>query len=463
MKPQDAWQATLGQLQLQMDKATFDTWLRGAEVSDYQDASDGRSTFTVSVRNAYAKDWLEQRLAPTITRTLTDIFGQPAAVQFVVWRPANKPDALPEATPLPAVNTGVPGNGNGHVSGRASRAESCLNARYRFDAFVVGSSNRLAHAAALAVAENPGRAYNPLFIYGGVGLGKTHLLHAIGHACQQRGLSVLYATSEEFTNDLIAAIRAQTQQALRDKYRTIDVLLVDDIQFIAGKESTQEEFFHTFNALHGSDRQIVMTSDRPPRAMVTLEERLRSRFEGGLITDIQPPDYEMRLAILHAKSAQQGARVPPEALDLIARRVQNNIRELEGTLTRLLAFSTLAGRAVSPEMVEGALLEAAIHRPRLTPAEVIEAVARFYEIEVQALTGRSRAREVVLPRQVAMFLIRHETDASLPQIGEALGGRDHTTVMHGCDKIASMAEADEHLRRQLAVIKSRLYQEQVHV
>ncbi|MCZ7544847.1 MAG: chromosomal replication initiator protein DnaA [Anaerolineae bacterium] len=460
MKPQDAWQATLGQLQLQMDKATFDTWLRGAEVSDFQRAQDGAAAFTISVRNAYAKDWLEQRLAPSITRTLSEIFGQPAQVAFTVWRANGSPELALDAPPH------ANGNGagaNGHVQGEgrsAPRAESCLNSRYTFGSFVVGSSNRLAHAAALAVAEKPGKGYNPLFIHGGVGLGKTHLLHAIGHECLARGLVVRYVTSEEFTNDLIAAIRAQTQQALRDKYRTIDVLLVDDIQFIAGKESTQEEFFHTFNALHGNDRQIVLTSDRPPRAMVTLEERLRSRFEWGMIADIQPPDYETRLAILHAKSAQRGAEIPPEALDLIARRVQNNIRELEGTLTRLLAFSSLSGHPVNVQMTESTLLDASPHRPKVTLEQVVEAVAQYYEVEMKALIGRSRARAVALPRQVAMFLARHETGASLPQIGAALGGRDHTTVMHGCDKIATMAEEDEQLRRHLATIKAQLYQGQ---
>ena len=465
MKPHDAWKAALGQLQLQLNKATFDTWLRGAEVLEYHNTPDDTHRFVIGVRTAYAKDWLEQRLHPTITQTLADVFGQPVAVAFTVRRPDAPDDASPPAPHDGAATRGdtpdveVRANGNGHRP--AAHAESHLNPRYTFETFVVGASNRLAHAAALAVAEKPGHGYNPLFLYGGVGLGKTHLLQAIGNACQQRGCRVLYVTSEEFTNDLIAAIRAQTQPALRDKYRTIDVLLVDDVQFIAGKESTQEEFFHTFNALHGNNRQIVMTSDRPPRAMVTLEERLRSRFEWGLLTDIQPPDYEMRLAILHVKSAQQGARVPTEALDRIARQVQSNIRELEGTLVRLLAFAQFTGQPISLPMVESALLESAPHRPKVTPARVIEAVARFYGVELKALTGRSRTREVALPRQVAMFLARQEAGASLPQIGEALGGRDHTTVLHGCEKIAAMAEVDEQLRRQLAIIKAALYQEPV--
>ena len=455
MKPHDAWQATLSQLQLQMNKATFDTWLRGTEVLDYQAAEGAPAAFTVKVANAYAKDWLENRLLETITQTLSGIFGQPTQVTFTVRRAAESSESDPLLVLTQRGEGGAPGNGTGDQG--PARAESALNPRYRFDTFVVGSSNRLAHAAAMAVSENPGGAYNPLFLYGGVGLGKTHLLHAVGNACQQRGCRVLYVTSEEFTNDLIGAIRAQTQPALRDKYRTIDVLLVDDVQFIAGKESTQEEFFHTFNALYGNDRQIVMSSDRPPRAMVTLEERLRSRFEWGLLADIQPPDYEMRLAILHAKAAQQGTAVPPQALDRIAQRVQSNIRELEGTLTRLLAYSHLTGRPISHDMVESALVEVAARQPSLTLEQVIEVVAGHFGMDVKALTGRSRAREVALPRQVAMFLARRETSASLPQIGQALGGRDHTTVMHGCDKIATLAERDEQLRRQLATIKSQLY------
>jgi chromosomal replication initiator protein len=443
MKPQDAWQATLGQLQLQMNKAAFDTWLRGAEVLAYQD-----DTFIISVRNAYAKDWLEQRLLPTIKRTLTDIFGRPVAVQFKIWAPASSgnPGALLAPAPLLSDAHGT------------ERAENRLNGRYRFDSFVVGASNRLAQAAALAVSENPGRAYNPLFVHGGVGLGKTHLLHAIGNACQEQGLSALYVTSEEFTNDLITAIRTQTQQELRDKYRTLDMLLVDDVQFIAGKESTQEEFFHTFNALHGNDRQIVMTSDRPPRAMATLEERLCSRFEWGLLADIQPPDFEMRLAILHAKAAQGHASVPPDALTLIAQRVQNNIRELEGSLTRLMAYSQLTGRSISLEVVESALVDVLPRRHNLTPQAVVETVALYFGMDVKALTGRRRTRDVALPRQIAMFLARQETDASLPQIGQALGGRDHTTVMYGYDKIASLVEKDERLCRQVVSIKERLYQ-----
>ena len=284
MKAAQAWQAALGQLQMEMPKAAFDTWVRDAELLSYEDGS-----FIIGVQNAYARDWLESRLSSSITRLLTGIMNRTVEVRFTVWQDAEESmtrvDVVePEIEPINAVESAT------------------LNRRYSFTNFVVGASNRLAHAASLAVAEKPAQAYNPLFVYGGVGLGKTHLLHAIGNQCAQSGLNVLYVSSEEFTNDLIHAIRTHTTQAFREKYRRTDVLLIDDIQFIAGKESTQEEFFHTFNTLHGQDKQIIMSSDRPPKAMVTLEERLRSRFEWGLTADIQPPDYEPRVAILWSKA-----------------------------------------------------------------------------------------------------------------------------------------------------------------
>jgi chromosomal replication initiator protein len=332
-----------------------------------------------------------------------------------------------------------------------------INSRYSFENFVVGASNRLAHAASLAVAEKPAQAYNPLFLYGGVGLGKTHLLHAIGNMCYQRGLQVLYVSSEEFTNDLINAIRSHTTQAFREKYRRIDVLLVDDIQFIAGKESTQEEFFHTFNTLHGQDKQIVITSDRPPKALVTLEERLCSRFEWGLTADIQPPDLETRLAILRAKADRIGCRMPDDLMELIARRVQSNIRELEGALTRVAAFADLSGLSLDRQLVETALVDLLPRRSKVQPDEIVRQVAETFGISVEKIIGRDRSRQIALPRQVAMYLLREEANISLPQIGEKLGGRDHTTIMYGCDKVADMMERDDRLRRQVIDIKENLY------
>jgi chromosomal replication initiator protein len=334
-----------------------------------------------------------------------------------------------------------------------------MNPRYIFDAFVVGSGNRLAHAACLAVTEKPARAYNPLFLYGGVGLGKTHLLHAIGNACQQRGLNVLYVSSEEFTNDMIMAIRTHTTQAFREKYRSTDVLLVDDIQFIAGKESTQEEFFHTFNTLHGQDKQIIVSSDRPPKALVTLEERLRSRFEWGLTADIQPPDLETRLAILRIKAERTGRNVPNEVLEMIAERVQSNIRELEGALNRILAFADLSGSMLTPDLVEVALADLLPQRSDVEPGKIIELVAREWHTTVEALLGRDRTRKIAQPRQVAMYLLRKETDASFPQIGDALGGRDHSTVMYAINKISNEIETKTDLRRRVVSVKQQLYGE----
>jgi len=309
----------------------------------------------------------------------------------------------------------------------------------------------------LAVAENPAHSYNPLFLYGGVGLGKTHLLHAIGNACHERGLNVLYVSSEEFTNDMINSIRMHTTQAFRDKYRSADVLLVDDIQFIAGKESTQEEFFHTFNTLHGQDKQIIVSSDRPPKAMVTLEERLRSRFEWGLAADIQPPDLETRLAILRSKSERTGRTVPDEILETIARRVQSNIRELEGALNRIVAFADLSGSPLTPQLAEVALADLLPQRRDLTTQQVVALVADKFKVTVDQLIGRDRSREIALPRQVAMYLLRREVNVSLPQIGEALGGRDHTTVMYAIDQIANKIETDSGLRRDVIDIKQQMY------
>jgi chromosomal replication initiator protein len=372
-------------------------------------------------------------------------------VRFVVWNnPIEK--AEPEPEDEPDLGPSLPYQ-------EAPATNGTINSRYSFENFVVGANNRLAHAASLAVAERPAQAYNPLFLYGGVGLGKTHLLHAIGNLCGRRGLQVLYVSSEEFTNDLINAIRTHTTQAFREKYRRIDVLLIDDIHFIAGKESTQEEFFHTFNTLHGQNKQLVISSDRPPKALVTLEERLRSRFEWGLTADIQPPDFETRQAILRAKADRAGYSIPNEILELIARRVQSNIRELEGALTRVMAFADLSGLALTPQLVETTLADLLPRRSEVQPDEVVRKVADVFGVTVDRILGRNRSQEVALPRQVAMYLLREESNFSLPQIGEALGGRDHTTVMHGYQKVADLLERDDRLRRQVIGIREQLYGE----
>jgi chromosomal replication initiator protein len=443
MNADQVWQSVLSELQLEMPKASFDTWLGGTRPLAYE-----QGTLTVGVPNAYSRDWLESRLASTVSRLLVGILNTNASVAFVIAQ-TDEGDGLDLDldAPEPAQVTAVRAN------------HSSLNPRYTFDSFVVGSGNRLAHAACQAVAEKPARAYNPLFLYGGVGLGKTHLLHAIGNACHARGLNVLYVSSEEFTNEIINAIRTHTTQAFREKYRSADVLLVDDIQFIAGKESTQEEFFHTFNTLHGQDKQIIVSSDRPPRSLVTLEERMRSRFEWGLAADIQPPDLETRLAILRAKAERTGRTIPDEILAGIARRVESNIRELEGALNRIIAFADLSGQSLTPQLVEAALADLLPQRRNVLPEQIMELVAREWKTTVEALLGRDRSQKIAEPRQVAMYLMRKETDASLPQIGEVLGGRDHTTVMYAIDKIATKIETKSDLRKRVINVKQQLYGE----
>jgi chromosomal replication initiator protein len=443
MDAEQAWQSALGQLQMEMPKASFDTWVRDTQFFSYDDG-----LFTIGVRNAYARDWLESRLSNTVTRLLMGIMNRTVDVNFVVNANGNG-----ETMSEPAAAEEIPGTTLNVPQGPRSVT---LNPRYTFDNFIVGPNNRLAHAASQAVAENPATAYNPLFLYGGVGLGKTHLLHAIGNYCQEHGLRVLYVSSEEFTNDMINAIRSHTTQAFRDKYRSADVLLVDDIQFIAGKESTQEEFFHTFNTLHGQNKQIIVSSDRPPKSLVTLEERLRSRFEWGLTADIQLPDLETRLAILRAKAERLGYDVPAEIMDLIARRVQSNIRELEGALNRVVAFADLSGMALTPQLANVALADLLPQRSDVKPAAVVDMVAKTFNLSVDRLLSPDRSRDVALPRQIAMYLMR-ETNISLPQIGLALGGRDHTTVMYACEKVADLLERDDKVRRQVVQIRQQLY------
>jgi chromosomal replication initiator protein len=449
MRPDQAWQATLGQLEMEMPKASFDTWVRETEMLAYEDGS-----FMIGVHNAYARDWLQSRLSSKVTRLLTGIMDRTVEVRFVVWQ--NTADKTPELESLATAEPEAT-DLDDNLSNNVALSQTTLNPRYTFENFVVGPSNRLAHAASMAVAERPVQTYNPLFLYGGVGLGKTHLLHAIGNTCARRGLQVLYVSSEEFTNDLINAIRSHTTQAFREKYRRIDVLLIDDIQFIAGKESTQEEFFHTFNTLHGQNKQIVISSDRPPKAMVTLEERLRSRFEWGLTADIQLPDFETRMAILRSKAERKGYAFPDEILALIARRVQSNIRELEGAHTRIAAFADLSGLPVTQALVDTALADLLPRRMEVKSDEVVRKVADVFGVTVERMLGRDRSREIALPRQIAMFLMREEANISLPQIGEALGGRDHTTVMYGCDKIADLLERDDRLRRQVVEIREQLH------
>jgi chromosomal replication initiator protein len=354
--------------------------------------------------------------------------------------------------------------GRGPVQLEMSMEEAAmLNPKYTFDRFIVGKSNQLAHAASRAVAEKPAGAYNPLFLYGGAGLGKTHLLHAIGHDAMRRypGIKILYVSSEKFTNDLINAIRDQRNEQFRAMYRSADILLIDDIQFIAGKESTQEEFFHTFNALHGANKQVVLTSDRPPKAILTLEERLRSRFEWGLTADIQAPDLETRIAILRAKAESMDVRVPSEVVDFIARKVQSNIRELEGALNRIIAYAQLNGMAVTVDLAAASLndLGASQRRRPITHERIVETVSSFFNLEPEDLKTGSRSREVLVPRQIAMYLMREEMETPFIQIAAYFGKRDHTTAMHSYEKIEGLVESDNQMRQDVLVIRQMLYGE----
>ena len=445
MKADQIWQAAQGELQLQMTRATYDTWVKPTSVLSYEDGA-----LALAVPNAYSQEWWQNRLLTTVKRILTGIVGHSVDVRFVVWSREEKKASV-------AVLNGIDSISRQPAFDTGARQVRGLNPKYVFDTFIVGPSNRLAHAACQAVAEKPASQYNPLFLYGGVGLGKTHLLHAIGHIGVQSNLQVLYVSSEEFTNELINAIRAQNTAAFRDKYRTIDVLLVDDIQFIAGKEATQEEFFHTFNALHGNGKQIVMTSDRPPKSLVTLEDRLRSRFEWGLSADIQPPDLETRTAILRDKAEHQPILVPSAVIDLIARQVQSNIRELEGALNRVVAHARLTGISLTVESAASALADLMARPTTISIEEVLTTVASFYGVTRAELLGRSRSREMVHPRQIVMYLAREELQISLPQIGEVLGGRDHTTVIYGVEKIMAAIDTDDTLRREILAIRERLY------
>lgn len=449
MSPETAWKASLGELEMQMTRATFNTWLQGTKALACDD-----DEFVIGVRNDFAKDWLENRLYDLIVRTLSSVVGRRITVRFVVWS-----DEL-------IAPRSVMANGNGRVEvvrepqmqqSVAVSPEISLNQRYTFSSFVVGPNNRLAHAAALSVADNPGQTYNPLFIYGGVGLGKTHLLHAIGHHCHTGGYNVRYISAETFTNELVGAIRSKQTHEFRERYRTVDVLLIDDIQFMAGKEATQDEFFHTFNDLHSFGKQVVISSDRPPKALVTLEERLLSRFEWGLTADVQSPDEETRQAILMAKSEEIGYNIPEYVLEYIAHEVRSNIRELEGALNKVVAYAQLTGDPVDQELVMTALADTLRRTERVGVNEIIDVVCRYYGVQPDAMSGSSRKNAISQPRQVAMFLSRTETDASLPQIGNHLGNRDHSTVLHGFDKIASLVESDAQMRRDIMEIKAMLY------
>jgi len=456
MDAKQVWRAALGELQVSLSPANFETWLRDTVLVDVDE-----QRFRIAVPNGFAKDWLESRYRSLISQTLARIVGYSVQVEFVI---GPTPDAPEEQSLQPARKTAP--NVAQQVRVEPTRVggeggTTFLNPRYTFSNFIVGSANRLAHAASLSVAERPGHAYNPLFLYGGVGLGKTHLMHAIGNQVIAKfpRKRVVYATSEKFTNEFITSIQQGKIDEFRARYRRIDLLLIDDIQFIADKERTQEEFFHTFNAIHEDGKQIVLWSDRPPKGILTLEERLRSRFEWGLIADLTAPDLETRIAILRAKAEEGAVPITSDVVEFIARKVVSNIRELEGALNRIVAYASMGVMPIGIELAQ-AVLSNVLYNPKkrqVTPERVAKVVSEYYSVPMDVLQGQKRDKAIVVPRQIAMFLMRQETDVSLLRIGAELGGRDHSTVLHACDKISREVGVNDELRREIAAVRELIY------
>lgn len=428
----DIWKDVLKILKQEVDEQNFYTWANAASPLAYHDG-----TLIILTINDFSREWLETRFSALIRSRLERKYNQNFTLRFVT--PNSKENIiLPKEVTHPA-----------------------LNPKYTFDTFVVGSSNRLAHAASLAVAESPSKAYNPLFIYGGVGLGKTHLMHAIGHHVlkNNNNYKVVYVSSETFTNEMINAIKDDQTVEFRNKYRNVDVLLVDDIQFLAGKERTQEEFFHTFNALHEADKQIIISSDRTPKEIPTLEDRLRSRFEWGLLADIQPPDLETREAILRKKAQLENLLLADDVIPYIASKIKSNIRELEGALLRVIAYASLNQRDITLDLTKEALKEVLSNnvQRKIDIHMIQKVVAQYYDLKIEDFKSRRRTQNIAFPRQIAMYLSRELTEESLPKIGQEFGGRDHTTVMHACDKIKGCIENDANtegdINRILEILK----------
>ncbi len=448
--PRQIWDAALGQLQLRVTRPNFETWLKNTVGVAYRDGE-----FVVGAPNAFVAETLEQRMYSLISRALESVVDSEVEIRFEIMTLDGEPPALSSSN---GEHSDVPEAPPHAVAQPIIHRPASLNSRYTFERFVVGKSNELAHAAATAVAGRPGELYNPLVLYSDVGLGKTHLMHAIGHRATSRGLSLIYSTTEEFTNSYIRAIREGTTDEFRERYRSADLLLLDDVQFLIGKEQTQEGFFHTFNALHMTNRQIVLTSDRPVSALALLEDRIQSRLAGGLVVDIQPPDVETRIAILRAKAEETRQDVPDSALQFLAERVHKNIRELEGSLNRVVAFSDLTGSPVTVELTKRAvadMVETAAER-HIPDAAIVEAVSDHFGVSIEAIKGRKRDKKTAQARQVAMYLLREESQLGLSVIGKILGGKDHTTVSHGCDRIANQLNVDPQLRRHLINIREAL-------
>jgi chromosomal replication initiator protein len=441
----DLWNNALSKIEKKISKPSFDTWLKSTKAHSLQG-----DTLTITAPNEFARDWLEERYSQLISGILYEITGEELGIKFIIPQNQNDEEVSLPIPPRKAVKD----------DDQHDLPHNMLNPKYTFDTFVIGSGNRFAHAASLAVAEAPAKAYNPLFIYGGVGLGKTHLMHAIGHYVQDHNPSakVVYLSSEKFTNEFINSIRDNKAVEFRNKYRKVDVLLIDDIQFLAGKESTQEEFFHTFNTLHEESKQIIISSDRPPKEIPTLEDRLRSRFEWGLITDITPPDLETRIAILRKKAKAEGLDIPNEVMLYIANQIDSNIRELEGALIRVVAYSSLINKDINADLAAEALKNIIpSSKPKvITILDIQRTVGQHFNVKLEDFKAKKRTKSVAFPRQIAMYLSRELTDFSLPKIGEEFGGRDHTTVIHAHEKISKLLSTDSALQRQLRDIHEEL-------
>jgi chromosomal replication initiator protein len=443
----DLWSEALASIEKKLSKPSYETWLKSTTAHSLQ-----QDTLVITAPNEFARDWLESRYSGLISDILLDITGAELDVKFII--PQNQ---LEDEIDYEKHTKKVPKD---ESNVQETTTKRMLNPKYSFDTFVIGSGNRFAHAASLAVAEAPAKAYNPLFIYGGVGLGKTHLMHAIGHYVIEHNpnAKVVYITSEKFTNEFINTIRDNKGANFRNKYRNVDVLLIDDIQFLAGKESTQEEFFHTFNALHEESKQIVISSDRPPKEIPTLEDRLRSRFEWGLITDITPPDLETRIAILRKKAKAEGLNIPNEVMLYIANQIDTNIRELEGALIRVVAYSSLINQDMNADLAAEALKDIIpSSKPKvITIKDIQMSVGKHYNVKLEDFSAKKRTKSIAFPRQIAMYLSREMTDFSLPKIGQEFGGRDHTTVIHAHDKISRLLETDNELQNNVRELTEQM-------